>query len=262
MTEQQIQTEIITENNEGCSRGCLISAGLVIVFLFACTLGTMAFTQSTIGQIFNRIAGIFSREPASAEVVSTRTLVNSIQPLGQLVSISAEVAKADIGVYVDSGQLNLCGHSAQHVAQGVIEAGVDLTSVDETSVVHDVIANTYKITLPPPQITSCRIEYIRQYENQSNLGCGIDWDNIRMLAQFVATTEFAEDAISEGILTRAERETTILMQSFIGALTGGTVEIEYLTPADSSPVLPQSCQPDIPRGWTFDEETQKWVNAS
>lgn len=201
-------------------------------------------------------------EPTTAHVVSSRTLVSSIKPLGQLVSVSAEVAQADIFVSVNTGGLQLCNHSANHVAQGAVEAGVDITQVGEDSVSYDEATNTYTITLPAPSITSCRIEYIRQYElSGGNPTCGIDWDEVRVLGQYEATKLFAQDTIKAGILARAERETTLLMQSFIGALTNGA-QVKVVYAAADGTELPPSCQPQLPRGWEFDAEQNAWVKTN
>ncbi|MBZ0299925.1 MAG: hypothetical protein K8J31_09300, partial [Anaerolineae bacterium] len=102
---------------------------------------------------------------------------------------------------------------------------------------------------------------IRQYErNGGGVACPVDWDTIRLLAQYEATHLFAADTIEAGILDRAERETTLLMQSFVSALTGSDVRVTYQQ-ADAEPTLPPSCQPQLPQGWTFDTEMNSWVKT-
>jgi hypothetical protein len=195
----------------------------------------------------------------SASVASTQTILTGLQPLGQLVSISASVAKADIAVIVDTGGVGgLCNHRANHVAQGAVEAGIDFTQIEEDNIAYNESTDTYTITLPPPQITSCRIEYIRQYERDGgNPTCGIDWDNVRLIANYVATEEFTQDTLDGGILERAETETTTLMESFIFSLTGSNVIVQY---ADAgATIIPASCQPQLPNGWTYDEVTNNWI---
>jgi hypothetical protein len=197
--------------------------------------------------------------PDSASVTSTQTILTGLQPLGQLVSISASVAKADIAVVVDTGGVGgLCNHRANHVAQGAVEAGIDFTQITENNITYNESTDTYTITLPPPQITSCRIEYIRQYERDGgNPTCGIDWDSVRLIANYVATEEFAQDTLDGGILERAETETTTLMESFIFSLTGSNVIVQY---ADAgATIIPPSCQPQLPNGWTYDEATNNWI---
>jgi hypothetical protein len=80
------------------------------------------------------------------------------------------------------------------------------------------------------------------------------------LGQYVSTAQFAQDALDGGILERAERETTLLMKSFVEALTGSNVEIVYAeSPAEA--ILPASCVPQLPNGWSFDEELNSWVQV-
>jgi hypothetical protein len=253
----------INQETSGCTK--IILRGLTLIGVLGLIVcgGITIFVVSgmlTLNSIFASIGNLLG-EPPTAQVTSTRTIVRGLQPLGQLVSISVEVAQADIGVSVNSGGLNLCGHSANHVSQGVIEAGIDITKVVEDSVQYDNDSDTYTLILPPPSITSCRIEYIRQYERSGgNLTCGIDWDTVRVLAQHESMSLFTADTIEGGILTRAERETTLLMESFVSALTGSEVDITY-SEADTQIELPPSCQPQIPRGWEFDEELNEWVKT-
>jgi hypothetical protein len=109
----------------------------------------------------------FKPQPPTAKVFSTQTIVNGIQPMGQLVSVSAQLAKADIYVGVKQGALNACGFSANHVAQGTVEAGIDLAQISDGDIVFDEKSNTFTITLPAPQLTSCRIDFIRQYQRST-----------------------------------------------------------------------------------------------
>lgn len=245
----------------GCVKitiGCLGLAGLLSLIVVGSIAFILVSGTMTMGNVLGSIGDFFNVEPASASVVPSRTIISSIAPLGQLVTVSAEVAQADINVTVDTGGLNLCGHNANHVAQGVVEAGIDMTLVGDENISYDAIEDRYTINLPAPQITSCRIEYIRQYERQGGgVGCNVDWDSIRLLAQYQATIGFATDTLEADILDRAERETTLLMGSFIAALTDSDVDINY---ADNSEInLPPSCQPQLPRGWTLDPETQLWI---
>lgn len=244
-----------------------IFTALGAIALFACltifavfTVGglTLQTAWASFGEAFE--ISLPTPPPPVAEVVSTDTLISGIQPLGQLVTISVEVAKADVGIAVRAGAMNVCGHNANHVAQGTIEAGVDFASITEDNIAYNEETDTYTITVNSPTITSCRIDYIRQYDRSGgNPTCGIDWDSLRLLAQYTTTIEFAEDSIDEGILERAESESTVLLDSFVTTLTESNVEIVY-TNSDQQETLPSSCVPQIPAGWTFNEEQQAWVN--
>lgn len=243
----------------GCAQTCGITLLGLIVIAVLSVLVIGFIGQSTLTNFVGSFGGLFQSGPSSAEIVSGRTLVNSIQPLGQLVTISTELAKSDILVDVESGVINACGHSANHVAEGVIEAGVDFTQITANNISYTEATNTYNITVPYPQITSCRIEYIRQYDTSSNLGCSPNWDEVRVLAQNVAMDGFVEDALGRGILERAERENTLLMQSFVTALTDANVNIQYVDKDIAGNFIPPSCQPELPQGWGFNSSLGKWV---
>ena len=201
----------------------------------------------------------FLNPPPTVNIVSSRTIIHSLQGLGQLVTVSSEVAKADIQVSVNEGFLNAGSYSAKHVAVGVIEAGIDIATRDKDHVSYDSTLNTYTLRLPPPNITSCRIEHIDQYGGSLTI-LPADWDLLRQLAQHDAVKQFAQDMIEGGILERAKDETTLRMGNFIGALTGSQAHIEY-EEQDGEAKLPPSCQPDPPSGWGKGEDGS-WSRAS
>ena len=182
--------------------------------------------------------------------------MQGIQPLGQLVSVSAQLAKADLNVNVYQGNFNTCGYSANHVAQGTVEAGIDLTKIGENSLSYDSAREVYVLIVPKPQLTSCRVDFIRQYD-RSFTTCSVDWDEARLLANYEALTSFRDDALEGGILDRAEQETQIVLGNFVRLLTGHPVEIVFQPPEGDVP-LPPSCQPDLPVGWTVDPNTNVW----
>ena len=192
----------------------------------------------------------------AAYVRSTRTIVNSIHGIGKLVTVSAEVDKTDVRVEISEGFLNAGYYSASHVAIGVIEAGIEFAAIDEDSISYDGANERYTLTLPPPTITSCRIEYIDQYGGSLTL-LPADWDVIRQLAQHDAISLFVQDMIEAGILDRAEEESTLRMEEFVSALTGKPTHIKYAGREGESD-LPLSCQPETPSGWEKDADTGAW----
>ena len=244
----------------GCS-GCgllLTGAGgcvlLILVILAASVLLGITSVNGILGGIGSIVSG--AAPPPRASINSTQTLVQGIQPLGQLVSVSTQLAKADISVGVQQGVLNACGYSANHVAQGAVEAGIDLTGITEDDIRYDAARETYVVTVPAPQLTSCRVDYIRQYD-RSTTACAVDWDEARLLANYTSLIDFRDDAVEGGILTRAELETRIVLGNFVEMVTGTNVEIIFEPPTE--PVFPPSCQPDFPAGWFQDPATGMWV---
>lgn len=177
--------------------------------------------------------------------------------MGQLVSISTEWAKADIRVSIRSGVLGACSFSADHVVTGAVEAGIDFTKLDASKISYDEATNTYTLTLPAPQLTSCRIEYINQYNGSATLCPGNDWDELRILANYVALADLRDEAIERGILDRARIEAEILMANFVSALTEGSkVNIQF--EEQSELIFPSSCNPEAPRGWTTSDGGITW----
>jgi hypothetical protein len=238
--------------------GC---AAVIIVLILAAVLLALVpplMGYNLAGQSLSVLQSIFSPKPAVASVMSSQTIVNSILPMGQLVSVSAQVAKADISVGIQQGALNACGFSAKHVAQGTVEAGIDLTQLSENSVSFDEKTNTYTINLPAAQLTSCRVDFIRQYD-RSTTTCAVDWDEARLLANYEAITQFRDDSLEGGIRTRAEREAKIVLGNFIKLLTGKDVVINFI-PA-TMPIIPASCQPEVPSGWTYKSDINAWIKS-
>jgi hypothetical protein len=250
----------VPTERRGCSGCGLVLAGaggcllLVVVILATSVLLGITSVNGILGGIGSVFTG--AAPPPRAAINSTQTLVQGIQPLGQLVSVSTQLAKADISVGVQQGVLNACGYSANHVAQGAVEAGIDLTGITEDDIRFDAARETYVVTVPAPQLTSCRVDYIRQYD-RSTTACAVDWDEARLLANYTSLVDFRDDAVEGGILTRAELETRIVLGNFVEMVTGSSVEIVFEPPAET--VYPPSCQPDFPAGWFQDPATGMWV---
>lgn len=234
-------------------RGCLwLLAGALgcLGVLLLIPLIAIVFGFTSVGLIAQNVQGMFSGAPlpAAASVVSSQTLLVSMQPLGQLVTVSVQLAQADIQVTVQQGTGNLCGFSANHVAQGTIEAGIDFATIHPENITYQAESNTYTVTLPAPQLTSCRLDYIRQYDRSTTL-CAVDWDEARLLANYTALLSFRDDALEGGVLTRAQQQTQVVVEGFVRSLTAANVEVVFETaPAP----LPVSCQPQAPQGWTQD----------
>jgi len=248
-----------SESRRGCVGAAFLGAGGCLMLLLVGLSIPVILGITTFNNILNNLQSVFTENvnsPSVAEVYSTQTLLSNIQPLGQLISVSVELAKADIDVSIQQGALDACSYSANHVAQGAIEAGIDLMLIGEEDI--QDAGDILRITLPAPELLSCRVDYIRQYE-RSFTGCSVDWDEARLLAQYIALTEFRDDAVEAGILQRAEREANTVIGTFLTFVTGRTVEIEFSPVASSSSRFPESCNPQPPDGWAFDETLNSWV---
>lgn len=257
-TNPQSTQRPVRRGNSGCA---WLFATVFICVLFTLLVPTVLVVTgvTTVSNILNGIGSILGIDitPETTAVVETPpSVVQSIQPLGQLVSLRTELAKADINVNVTAGVGGLCGYNAQYVAESTIEAGTNLSQLTEDNFVFDETRDAYVLTLPAPQLIGCHVDYIRQY-SLSNSICGRDIDMTRMLAQYVAALEFRDEAVERGILERAEREARITIGSFLDIVSDEDIIIEFSPPDPDAP-LPDSCQPRVPDGWSYNAETNAW----
>jgi len=262
--EPYVEEYIITEDDGGGGGigGCLwpivaivaIIVGtpaLVFVFMVATGMGTAG---GMVDSFFGGISNILAPKPTTLTVHTSQTLVSQIKPMGQLVGTSVELAMANIDVDINRGGPNLCGVTSTHVAEATIQAGVDLSQLEEGSIIIDDEVITLR--LPEPQLTSCDITYIEEYK-RTNTICRVDQQEIRFLAEFAAMRQFRDDVLDSGILETTRVNTTTVLQGFVQAVTGQPVQIEFVSV--ENPDLPPTCDPDLPNGWQYDEETGQWT---
>jgi hypothetical protein len=259
LTESTRPVAVIESTPQRQRSGCFWfitgGAGCLLLLLLIVAVPVL-LVPSVVGSTIQSALEPFKPRPITANVFSTQSIIQRIQPLGQLVSTSVQMAKADVYVGVTEGALNACGHSANHVVQGAVEAGIDLTRLTEADVSYDEGSDTITLTLPAAEITSCRIDFIRQYD-QSATACNVDWDSERILAHAVALQSFRDDAIEGGILDRAQDEARLVFGNLVETITGKRVVIEFRPPENVT--FPESCQPEIPGGWWFDPATNQWM---
>ena len=194
-----------------------------------------------------------------------------VQTLGQLVTVRLELAVVDIEVR-DPAPLG-CTYTAQHVAKGAIEAGIDLASIDEDSIKRGELGSPEELKVPSPALSSCRIEYFRQYDRRGGgtPSCfGNNWDAMSDIGRHLAMEQFVELAVGsvtkehenetqvDNVLERAKRQARIVLRSFISDLTRSQVEIEFEA-APKEPIIPPSCQIDPPDHWApHDQNKVDW----
>jgi hypothetical protein len=241
----------------GGAAGCLLFV-LTIMFIGA------ALTAGTVGGgvllLRSAMGSVFAVEPPTGSVTTSQTIVTQVRPLGQLISTSGGFAKADIGVSIQQGAFGSCNHSANHVAAATITAGIDLYKINENAVTYDAATDTYTLIVPRPVITGCSMDFIDQYERNLNVPtCGVDWDDARQIAQYEGMVSLRNDAMAGGLLETAERQTEFALTSFITALTGSNVIIEFEEELLTTHEAYGNCNPQPPRDWTFDESVGQWI---
>ncbi|MCY3832789.1 MAG: DUF4230 domain-containing protein [Chloroflexi bacterium] len=225
--------------------------GKILIYIIVLLALGIVIGGYGVGKV-NEVRDFFFPETA-AYVRSPQTIVNSISGIGQLVTVTSEVETTDVKVEIHGGFLNAGYYSANHMAIGAIEAGIDFDALTEDSVRYE--NDAYTLTLPAPIITSCRIEYIDQGGHSFTLLVA-KWDMVRQIAHAEAITRFAEQMIEAGILERAAEETALRLGDFVRELTGKPTHIEFAA-RDGELDLPDSCQPYTPPGWGKDE-TGAW----
>lgn len=242
----------------GCGPACL-GCGIVVgvVVILAITLIIVAVFvggPGAINAVFSGLRNLVA-PPSVAVVGNAQTTVIDLAPLSQLVTIRAQLARADVPVEVSGGALNACGFSAYHVVQSTLSAGVDLSLVRHEDIVFNAETDRYTITVPSPQYTSCSVDYSRQYE-RSFTTCNVDWDAARQLAEYTSMQAMMQETFEGGLLDRAGTEAQTVLSGFVGALTGKPVDVVF--DASRQPPFPPSCERRIPDGWTYDAVTNQW----
>ena len=199
---------------------------------------------------------------ATITPIPPRIILSGIQTLGKLITIEKEIAIVDIQVR-DPAPLG-CAYTAQHLARGVIEVGIDLTAFDEDSIHRNFVGLPVKITAPSPVISSCRIEFFRQYDKQGGgtASCfANNWDAMSDIGRHLAMKEFLVEAQTEEIMERAQNQAALVLRSFISDLIGSRVEIEF-EDAPEEPIIPQSCEIDPPANWEIRDDQSGWRRSS
>lgn len=194
---------------------------------------------------------------ATAKIPTIVLTVNEIRAIAELVTVSGKVSALDVDVEIHRGFLNAGYYRANHIAIGVIDAGIKFDEIGDKDIIWQ--EGVYTITLPAPIITSCRIEYIDQNQRSLTL-LPSDWDMVRQIAQAEALESLAQKMIEQGILERAAERADLLIGDFIMKLTENPANIKF---ADSSDPLrlPDSCNPTAPTGWVKDTDGS-WREAS
>ncbi|MDE2820869.1 MAG: DUF4230 domain-containing protein [Chloroflexota bacterium] len=185
-----------------------------------------------------------------------RTILSNIRAQAKLITMQMELAIVELTVRNPASRA--CAYSAKHVAEGVIEAGIDLTAIDEDDIEHKrtLFDSFYEVSAPAPAISSCRIEFFRQYEKQGG-GTAVcfhnNWSAMSDIGRHLAMDALVQDALERGILEQAWQQAEIALGDFARKLTGGNVDIKF-EKALNEPLIPDSCRLDVPNGWIQDYE--------
>ncbi len=261
-------------------RGCLKVIGVlvlltivVMVALFVLTRSTAEWVIEGIGQgiadlkttiadipqsVANAVRDMFkSEERASLESRDLLLLAVNYMAFLETASYSTSI---NVSTGVRSGLLNACGKSVDFLVEGTVEAGVDLGQIQGSDITYDLLTNNWTLELGPAAITSCRIDYSK-FEGQTftlPIVCQQDIDELRLLAESKAVSEFRELALDEGLPTMAQQEAELVLGNLLSAVTGSD-NVTIVFESEPEVDLPESCLREPPVGWKFDEGSESWV---
>ncbi len=210
---------------------------LLIVFLIINFL--TPFTTS-VSNLLDRLA-----PSATADVISSQAIISSLRGIGRLVTVTSDPHTREVHIGVKQGFAGLTSYGANHVAEGIIEAGIDFTKIRTNGLRCE---DTCTLTVPHPTITNCTITRLRQTEQSFAIGRR-DWELLEELGRYEAIQLFIDDVKELDILDKAKEETEIVLGEFVSGITGKLVDVQFQSEPDSL-VNGDTCQPDSPFGWT------------
>ena len=180
-------------------------------------------------------------------------IIQHIEDQAQLVVVQNEMANPSFHVGVNVGA---CSHGGDFIAHGVIEAGIDLDEIDEDSVTYNSNSQTYTLTLPAPELTSCRIEYIRLIKVSFSM-CNPDWDRARTLAEVQVMREFVDESLEDGLLEEAEERSDLILGDFVRTFTGKRVNVTF-EKQGRNPRRDASCSNFSTGSWHYSKAQNFW----
>lgn len=216
---------------------------LLIVFLI---INFLTPLTTSVSNLLDRLA-----PSATADVISSQAIISSLRGIGRLVTVTSDPHSREVHIGVKQGLLGLTSYGANHLAEGIIEAGIDFTRIRSNGLRCE---DTCTLIVPHPTITNCTITRLRQTEQSFAIGRR-DWELLEELGRHEAIQLFIDDVKELNILDKAKEESEIILGEFVSGITGKLVDVDFEDEPDSL-VTGYSCQPDAPFGWT--KEDGEW----
>lgn len=221
----------------------------VILLIVYIVINFFTPMTTSLSNLMNRLA-----PPATADVVSSQAILSSLRGIGRLVTVTSDPHSRNVHVGVKQGIWIFDGigsYGADHLAEGIIEAGIDFTKIRSDSLRCE---DTCTLIVPHPTITNCTIVRLRQTEQSNAIGRR-DWELLEELGRYEAIKLFIDDVKELGILDNAKEETELILGEFVSGLTGKPVHIEFDDEPDELE-YGDTCHPDPPFGWS--KEGGQW----
>ena len=171
----------------------------------------------------------------------------------ELVVSEMQLSDRDFHVGIKDG---LCSFGGDFNAVGKIEAGLDLTKLDEANVVYNSAKQEYTLKLPSPELTGCSIEYIRLIENSFTI-CNTDFDLLRRLGEVQAMRSFVDRAVERGIIGKAKEQSALILEDLVRSFTGKQVITEFAASA-RTPRMDASCKPRASSAYSYNRSRNIW----
>lgn len=225
----------------------LLKYGVILLIVYILINFFTPMTTS-LSNLMDRLA-----PPPSVDVMSSRVIINSLRDIGKLVTVTSEPHVRKIRIELNQGLFGLTSYGADHIAEGIIEAGIDFTKVRGDSLRCE---ESCSLLVPQPSITNCIIVRLRQTDQSFAIG-GRDWELLEELGRYEAIKLFMEDVEGLGILEEAREGTEVLLGEFVSTLVEKPVDIVF-EENDDSVELPETCKPDLPFGYVRDDDTGEW----
>ena len=213
-------------------RGLLTVIGLLIVFGIGLVSGVLLLRGGVLG-----LLGISVEPTISAVVVLER-----VQALAELTTSRYNFS----GMVTSERQMppllaTIYGDRQVLIAIGYIEAGVDLSQIDESDIV--IEDDTLTLTLPAAALQACVLDENRTYVAQRDTGIfAPNTPNLDTTARRFAIVQFRDQALEDGLLQTAQEEARAVISQLMLATNPGIdqVRVNFDLPVPGAP-LPESC---------------------
>ena len=170
----------------------------------------------------------------------------SVNRVANLTTVQVQAARIGVEAKARRG---MCEYWGNYLINGVIEGGIDLTSVRDEDIICDEGRSACTITLPEPSVSLCQFSTVRYHQDTNNLCGGLDYEDLDQIAQFKTSRDIIQDVLAGDVIQRAQDETQVLMDSIFGTFGYETIEIRYSVAPDDAELLDGTCLMENPNGW-------------
>lgn len=224
----------------GGSVGCL---ALLIALLFALVLAT--------GNTITNFIGSFTGSLSGFGVPQARTFyVPSVEPftaLTQLTTIRYNYSnQVNTSTDMPAVLQALYGNSQVIIAVGSIEAGIDMSAMDENDILYDAEQRQLTLRIPAAQITNCYLNDQQTYIAERTSGLfAADSTTLDTESRRFALRGFLQQALEGGILPDAQAQAALLVRDLATTISNASDEVRVVVlsdPVDENVPLPETCQ--------------------